>query len=847
MAFKLDLNNKIPESTLIIEPNLVGEVIDVNSDYLNLKIYFSVNLSSKLYNPLLYKKVNISVLTDEQKNYLTTPFKNNNFLNNSSNTIKKNILGKNTVNQIGTSESKLSLFSAPNTLRRLQNLNSQTAFKNLSGPNEIISLESQIKYNKYRTIKQSIKNSDGDNTSVTSQTIYIDQKVISAMKTAVDFTDLDLPEYVNITQEKLLLNDQTSNSSDLKISQELVNSKTTIDRAFNSIALGLSDTSTLNEKILIDYLIHNSSKLTKKDLNALNYYTKKKSKKFIDKLSLSVDFKIKKTYLDKDLFVKFDLFSKDTPDNAGLSKITNLNLKELLNKYYKNIKPINITCSSRQIDSSIKENTFSFSCQQEDDKKISSYNLYVKNLLSQDNKNFAFLEKIEKNKSYVSLQANNCYSLCYRAKPVTLLGESYVFSDFIINSLADEKTLFEPNDSIFFNVRQINSNSFELTISHDNENSSNQIRKIKIYKRNCTLSPDAPFYVYATEYLTASGISGNIQKIVDENILVNNFYEYYVELIDQYENIVKTSLPKLLQSRFVNNTSFSVNISNVTLSPDSVQFTIQTETLKLDNPLNLLKEQLDKLRINAVPTQEASNNSNDYSITAYHKVTRIDLVSNKRETFELITDGAFSDDADTRRKFSISDPIVGRNYMYLVESFKRDPVTISKEFLAIGTNSQTNKKWFYRPSKWMHPHVLNTGILLEENENNGGETYEETFMSDFIGTSVVSDISFTIDKRILQVSEVTANRDAMSTVKISWNSQSNLIDQFDSFIVCKVVNGKKSILGITSEPYLYHTLDNEDDLGTLFYEVTPIKNDYTVLETHMSNPIMITQNLTGKF
>jgi len=164
MAFKLDLNNKIPESTLIIEPNLVGEVIDVNSDYLNLKIYFSVNLSSKLYNPLLYKKVNISVLTDEQKNYLTTPFKNNNFLNNSSNTIKKNILGKNTVNQIGTSESKLSLFSAPNTLRRLQNLNSQTAFKNLSGPNEIISLESQIKYNKYRTIKQSIKNSDGDNT-----------------------------------------------------------------------------------------------------------------------------------------------------------------------------------------------------------------------------------------------------------------------------------------------------------------------------------------------------------------------------------------------------------------------------------------------------------------------------------------------------------------------------------------------------------------------------------------------------------------------------------------------------------------------------------------------------------
>lgn len=831
MPIKLDLANRIPESALIIDSSLVGEVIDVDPQYVTLKVYFSVRLNDKSYNPLLYKKVNISILTDAQRNSLTTPFKNNNFEDNNS-FIKKNILGKNTVAQIGTDESKLS-----------QDLSFNKRFLS----NENISLESQIKYNKYRTIVQSVKNTIGDNSTITSQTVYIDQKVVSALKTAVDFTDIILPDFINISQDKSLLTERVSNSSDLKIFQDIVNSKTTISKLISkSTQTAVDDTQNLNEKLIIDYLIHSANKLDRRNLSNLNYYTKQRSRKFLNKLDLSTEFKLRRSYTNKSLTLKFDLFSKDSPDNPGLTRLINLDFTRFFDVYYKSIKSINIDCTSRQLNALVNENTLSFSCQQEDEKKILSYNLYVKNLLSQDNSKFSFLTSLEKNSSYVSQQANDSYSLCYRVKPVTYFGESYVFSDCVVKSVKGEKTLFEADNFTFFNVRQISSNSVELEISYDNENISNQIRKIKIYKRNCTLSSDAPFGIFSIEYLSDS--SSSKQVLNDENILVNNFYEYYVELIDQYENVIKSSEPKLINVRFINDpASFSVSVSNVSITPDTVLFSIQTDIQKLDTSANLLKQQLDKLRINVTPTQEVSSNPNDYPITAYHKITRIDTVTNKRETFSLVTDGTFEDSPETRKRMSISDPITGRSYKYMIESFKRDPVTITKDFLVVGNTNIENKTWFYRPSKWMHPRVLNTGTLLEENENSFNESHEETFMSDFIGTFMVNDINFSINRRDLQISNVAATRASLTNIKISWNLMQNLIDQFDSFIVCKVVNGKKSILGITSEPYLYHALDNEEDLGTLFYEVTPVSNDYVILQTHMSNPLIITQNLEGKF
>jgi hypothetical protein len=63
--------------------------------------------------------------------------------------------------------------------------------------------------------------------------------------------------------------------------------------------------------------------------------------------------------------------------------------------------------------------------------------------------------------------------------------------------------------------------------------------------------------------------------------------------------------------------------------------------------------------------------------------------------------------------------------------------------------------------------------------------------------------------------------------------------------VTKVVNGKKNLLGKTNKAYIYHKL-GEEDLGTIYYEVTPITNDYQIKSTYFTNSILVKEELSSK-
>jgi len=63
--------------------------------------------------------------------------------------------------------------------------------------------------------------------------------------------------------------------------------------------------------------------------------------------------------------------------------------------------------------------------------------------------------------------------------------------------------------------------------------------------------------------------------------------------------------------------------------------------------------------------------------------------------------------------------------------------------------------------------------------------------------------------------------------------------------VTKVVNGKKHLLGKTNKTYIYHKL-SEEDLGTVYYEVTPITNDYQIKSTYFTNSILVKEELSSK-
>jgi hypothetical protein len=163
---------------------------------------------------------------------------------------------------------------------------------------------------------------------------------------------------------------------------------------------------------------------------------------------------------------------------------------------------------------------------------------------------------------------------------------------------------------------------------------------------------------------------------------------------------------------------------------------------------------------------------------------------------------------------------------------------LTKDFFVVDKNTGS----FYRPSKWLSPFVMETGILYSEADDGMLSLSEtEQFMSDFIGTTLVDGIqlgtSFFDSIDTAATSIISKN-----VVKISWAETST----YDMFIVIKIVNGKKKILGTTSTNFIYHFVNEEEDLGTIFYEVMPVFNN-TIYKSFISDILTFKQMLADIF
>ena len=116
-------------------------------------------------------------------------------------------------------------------------------------------------------------------------------------------------------------------------------------------------------------------------------------------------------------------------------------------------------------------------------------------------------------------------------------------------------------------------------------------------------------------------------------------------------------------------------------------------------------------------------------------------------------------------------------------------------------------------------------------------------MTDFIGITIAQNIEFNTESTSILVQSVSVERLTRTMMKISWPSVNGA---FDCFIVSKVVNGKKFIIGTTSDFYIYHKINFDSDIGTMYYDVIPVKNDYSLGESTSSNPLLISPDTVDK-
>jgi len=703
-------------------------------------------------------------------------------------------------------------------------LTSKVSLEGVFNPSAKVSSAALDLYKQGANVVSAFSNKIGDNNSVTSKNVYIDDKIKFALSNPVKFMDLDLYEFVNVKQGAKIKNLNVTN-----IANVIMTSRKGID---DVLVKGKTDTNE-NEasKQLFDFLIQ-SNNLSIDRLNSLDYYTPIPVSGFLNTLSISTDFTLSSKFLSENLIARVDLFTKENPDVVEETLKFNLKTNDYLEAYYAELSPISLFSTKNIFDSESHRISLKASCSAYDN-KILSYNLYVKNMLNSD-KNFSFLANIREYEEFIDLRASQeAYFLCYRAKPITLAGEANIFADSIVVNDKNFASL-SSIEGQFFNVVQNDLNSINI---HLELNKQVKFSSVKIYKRNVTNSPYNDYKVFLN-YSSDNSIIFNFQ---DVDVITGNFYEYYAELLDSNDNIIKITRPQIIEIRHINLNSHQVVIDNLNSSNGNVQFSINTKKIKSDTQYNFLKSSAEQFKITD-DQSVTSLNSQDYQEIAYHKITRIDTLTSDKQSFKIVKDGLFIDDTDSRKLSNVSELIHGRLYQYQIESFKRDPITLTKDFIVTG---KENGGWFYKPAKWNSPSVFNTGILNSENDQMDLElSNSDIFLSDYIGTTTL-EANYFSEPVASSISPV-AFRLTRNFVKIDWNyTDDKYSNLYDCYIVVKCVNGKKEIISTVCSNYAYHRLQ-ESDIGTIFYEVTPVKKDYNLSTTSVSNELLVLSNLMDK-
>ena len=289
----------------------------------------------------------------------------------------------------------------------------------------------------------------------------------------------------------------------------------------------------------------------------------------------------------------------------------------------------------------------------------------------------------------------------------------------------------------------------------------------------------------------------------------------------------------------INNFNSSTDINN----DISISFDIKVSVTPAENKkiIDAFKSQLGELYSQFLdPANNPSSPLNDgnYADIIMHEVVRTNLNTAEREVFDIVSAGTFQDNQSSQSITNIKKINPQHSYIYQIFSYRRDPITLFKNYIAIPS---PKSNYFYLPYKWKNPTVVATGKLYsEDNEGIPIIDLHDALTSQSYGLTTSYNFQGAI--QLTQLKNIVASRLDIDTVRVSWSysgiTEYNKISLYDSFVVMKVVNGIRSFVGRTHKNFIYHEID-EKDLGSVYYIIVPIMNDFSVDDPGYSNEIFI--------
>lgn len=356
--------------------------------------------------------------------------------------------------------------------------------------------------------------------------------------------------------------------------------------------------------------------------------------------------------------------------------------------------------------------------------------------------------------------------------------------------------------------------------------------------------------------------------IQSSNISNNNIYEffvtnrqsgicdYYVKWIGNDGRSNTTNSVGVNHSVPINSsTDVSVKIKNFQknrLNDDFVvTFKLETSVSRKENEtiINALSgsnlKEVYKQLLDASNVSNSAVDSNDrvtpfYADLYFHEVVRTDLNTGERSSFEFIIDGEFKDNQSTRSIRGILPIDPRHSYVYQVFTYKKDPLTLFKNYVKRVVD-ENGHVYYYSPYKWDNT-AINARRTMPETDGSDLPIIgiNENLTSTPLGEK--AQVSLNGLGEFVTITSVAQERVDRNTIKVFWTSNvDNYSSYYDSFVVLKTVNGRRSFVGSTRLNYIYHELD-QSDIGYVYYTIIPVTSEFDIDDAAHSNPFLLSSN-----
>lgn len=567
---------------------------------------------------------------------------------------------------------------------------------------------------------------------------------------------------------------------------------------------------------------------------SLPRYTVKENLRKTENVSFDSTFRVDASLSGETLEVKFDLYTNSS--NVPVESITkDLYVSRHIESFESIQKPphVRVTSSSNSVIVTMTD--------RETTGKVTKFKVYVKDIDSfGEVSDYRLVGEVLNLGTPTVVFDSISPLMVVRAVPVNTTGvESNVFTNVVAGtgySAIGKMTLLTSRTS--------NLTKFSVY------NVPRGGNRLELYRRTYDSSP-----YELVEFKTIPSNSDFEEFVLTDSTSTNRNggdHDYYVKWIGPgnsqvFTNAISTNVSKPIDT----SSDVSVVIKDFkkikTNDDFEVSFKLSTAVSRTENQtiinalsgssLNELYQQLISANNNANSAVDTQDRVTPLYADLYlHEVVRTDLNTGERSTFELLIKDEFADNKASRSTRGISDLDPQHSYVYQVFTYRKNPLTLLKNYVKKVVID--NHTYYYSPYKWD-----NTAI-------NSSRTMPDTDGSDLPIINSYENLTSTplgeknrvrIDGLgdFFSITDVRQERVDRNTIKVVWSfNVSNYSSYYDSFVVMKTVNGRRSFVGTTRLNYIYHEL-SENDIGNIYYTVVPITSEFDIDDSAHSSPFLL--------